>query len=76
MKDFFKQMLSSAKTGTVSSKRVCGVLMILVACFCAIYCCATGNSSPDMITTLIIAACTCLGCEGLFDSISSWKNRE
>ena len=73
MKQFLKSMLTSGKTGNVSSKRVCGVLLILCVCFCLIYCCITGTESPDMITSVVIAACTCLGCEGLFDSINSFK---
>lgn len=67
--EFFTQMVSSGKTGRISSKRVSGLLLILVTCFCFIYCSITGTNTPDMATAVIVAACTCLGCEGLFDSI-------
>ena len=68
--EFFTQMVSSGKTGRISSKRVAGLILILVTCFCFIYCSVTGTPAPDMATAVIISACACLGCEGLFDSVS------
>ena len=68
--EFFTQMVSSGKTGRISSKRAAGLLLIIVTCFCFIYCSIAGTPAPEMATAVIIAACTCLGCEGLFDSVS------
>ena len=62
----------SAEKGSVSSKRVCGVLFALTIIFIYIYCSTSGKSVPTEIDTLVYGCCILLG----VDSVTSiWQNK-
>ena len=72
MKKFIMSILSAEK-GSVSSKRVCGVLFALTIIFIYIYCSASGKSVPSEIDTLVYGCCILLG----VDSVTSiWQKHE
>lgn len=66
MKEFLKSMLSAEK-GSISSKRVCGVIGWVVVLFIYIYSVVTSKTIPSDILDLIIACCALLG----LDSVTS-----
>ena len=69
MKKFITSMLSAEK-GSISSKRVCGVIGWIVVLFIYIYSVVTSKTIPSDILDLIIACCALLG----LDSITSiWQ---
>lgn len=72
MKKFIMSILSAEK-GSVSSKRVCGVLFAITIIFIYIYCSASGKSVPSEIDTLVYGCCILLG----VDSVTSiWQKHE
>ena len=72
MKKFILSILSAEK-GSISSKRVCGVLFALTIIFIYIYCSASGKSVPSEIDTLVYGCCILLG----VDSVTSiWQKHE
>jgi hypothetical protein len=72
MKKFILSILSAEK-GSVSSKRVCGVLFALTIIFIYIYCSTSGKSVPSEIDTLVYGCCILLG----VDSVTSiWQKHE
>jgi hypothetical protein len=69
MKEFIKSMLSAEK-GSVSSKRVCGVIGWIVVLSIYLISLIRGNSVPNDILDLIIGCCVLLG----VDSVTSiWR---
>ena len=72
MKKFILSILSAEK-GSVSSKRVCGVLFALSIIFIYIYCAISSKAVPTDIDTLVYGCCILLG----VDSVASiWtKNK-
>ena len=71
MKKFILSILSAEK-GSISSKRVCGVLFALTIIFIYVYCSASGKSVPTEIDTLVYGCCILLG----VDSVTSiWQNK-
>lgn len=69
MKKFITSMLSAEK-GSISSKRVCGVIGWIVVLFIYIYSVVTSKTIPSDILDLIIACCALLG----LDSVTSiWQ---
>lgn len=72
MKKFILSILSAEK-GSVSSKRVCGVLFALTIIFIYVYCSTSGKPVPTEIDTLVYGCCILLG----VDSVTSiWQKHE
>lgn len=67
--NFLMSMLSN-KSGSVSSKRVCGILIIVSVLYIYMYCTHTNNNVPEGVGELLIAGVTLLST----DSVTSiWK---
>ena len=66
-----KSILSSA-TGTISSKRLCGIIGWLVCLGIGIYCTINIIQAPMLIDSILIGSATLLG----VDSVTGiWKNK-
>lgn len=66
MKDFIKQVLSSA-SGSLSSKRLCGIAGFFVILVIYIYSAITGKQMPECTESIFYGICLLLG----VDSITS-----
>lgn len=71
MKKWFESLLSS-KAGSVSSKRVCGIIGWIFSLCIAGYCTYTQKESPIITEYIIVASCALLG----IDSISRTFNKK
>lgn len=71
-----KQFLKSiflAKSGSISSKRICGVLGWLICLIVLIYCTIVNTQAPEMVETVLIMSATLLG----VDSVTNiWKGKK
>lgn len=71
VKDTIKSVFVATE-GSISSKRVCGVLGWIIIGGIEIYCVITGKPNPDSLPEFMFACCALLG----VDSVTGiWKNR-
>lgn len=71
IKDFIKSMLTATK-GSISSKRVCGVLGWLVCLGICVYCTVGEIQAPILSDSILIGSAALMG----VDSVTGiWKNK-
>ena len=71
IKQIIKSILSSAQ-GSISSKRLCGIIGWLVCLGIGIYCTINVIQAPMLIDSILIGSATLLG----VDSVTGiWKNK-
>ena len=71
IKQIIKSILSSA-SGSISSKRLCGIIGWLVCLGIGIYCTINVIQAPMLIDSILIGSATLLG----VDSVTGiWKNK-
>ena len=69
MKDFIKSIFL-ANAGTISSKRICGVLGWIISLGVMIYCAINGIQAPHMVDTVLFC---CMGLLGIDSITNIWK---
>lgn len=75
--NIFKSLLS-ADRGSLSSKRLCGIIGWLACSAVLILCTIWDRQAPDMVTTFIIASSALLGVDsvtGIWKDSSTQKTR-
>ena len=73
MKQSFLSSLLSAERGSLSSKRLCGLLGWLVCSAVLIMCTVWDRQAPDMVSTVIYASAALLGLDSITDI---WKTKQ
>ena len=54
-----------ATKGSISSKRVCGVIGFLVVLLISIFCIIKGSESPDVVSTVLVVSASLLGIDSV-----------
>ncbi|MCQ2163907.1 MAG: hypothetical protein MJZ04_01890 [Bacteroidales bacterium] len=70
--NIFKSLLS-ADRGSLSSKRLCGIIGWVTCSAVLILCTVWDRQAPDMVTTFIIASSALLGVDSVTDI---WKDEK
>ena len=72
MKENFLSSLLSAERGSLSSKRLCGILGWLVCSAVLIMCTVWDRQAPDMVNVFIYSSTVLLGVDSITDI---WKSK-
>ncbi|MCQ2145079.1 MAG: hypothetical protein MJY72_05000 [Bacteroidales bacterium] len=72
MKENFLSSLLSAERGSLSSKRLCGLLGWLVCSAVLIMCTVWDRQAPEMVNVFIYSSTVLLGVDSITDI---WKSR-
>lgn len=75
MKKWVNSMFS-ARPGSVSSKRVIGVVSWLVVLFVLVYCTITDKEAPDVCGAVILASTSLLGVDSITKIFSKNENTD